>query len=194
MEGESETVMTARTTDNTPNTAQPEHDFRVLFYGVDTIYLSWSEQVTAKTYERLLGEKKEAQAARKERNAVYCSDWLDAQVYPTGADGFAVLIDRAGEWTIKVQHGNKQRPGIYLEMRSKTLHTHPGGPWAACEEALAWIRDTLYADASPQVHAKLVMNKEKLSRYDIHLDWQGGWCPTLEPGEYRQFIKPSRVG
>ncbi len=127
----------------------PLPDFRVLLFGVDTAYISFDQEVSQETYDRLLEEQYRAKEARKERNAAYCSAWLDAQVSPSGANGFGVLIDKAGVWSIKVQKGNEHRPGAYLEMRSKALHTHPGGPYAATEEAVQWIRDTLYADVTP---------------------------------------------
>jgi hypothetical protein len=168
-------------------------DFRILLYGIDNAYLSFGAEVSEEIYERLLQEREYARVARKERRAAYCSEWLDAQVYPTGADGFGVLIDKAGIWTIKIQKGNEQRPGVYLEMRSKALHTHPGGPWAATEDAVRWIRETLFADAPQEIHDQIVLGQEKLSRYDFHLDFQGGWCPTLQEGEQRQFVKPSRA-
>jgi hypothetical protein len=172
---------------------QPD-DFRILMVGVDTVYLSWAEQVTQDTFERLLREKEAAQEARNERNAAYCSEWLDARVYPTGANsGFSILIDKAKQWSIKLQKGNEQCPGVYLEMRSHALHTHPAGPWGATKEAVTWIRDTLFADAPPTVRERIVLGEEKLSRLDLHLDWQGGWEPSLTEVEVRQFIRPSRV-
>lgn len=78
-------------------------------------------------------------------------------------------------------------------MRSKALRTHPGGPEAACTEAVAWIRDTLFADADQCARAKITLGNEKLSRYDLHLDYQSGWHPTLETGEKRLFVKPARA-
>jgi hypothetical protein len=173
----------------------PIHDdFRILLYGFDTIYLSFDQEVTQDMYDRLVLEQLEARHVRKERNAAYCSEWLDALVYPSGANGFGVIIDKGGLWTIKVQKGNEHRPGVYLEMRSQALHVHPGGPWGACEDAVTWMRETLFADAEEYDRQKIVLTKEKLSRLDLHLDYQGGWHPTLEDGERRLFIKPARAG
>src|SRR5215469_3330228 len=172
---------------------QPD-EFRILICGVDTAYLSWEQQVSQETFERLLREKAAAQEARNERNAAYCSEWLDARVYATGANGgFSILIDKAKVWSIKLQKGNEQCPGVYLEMRSSALHTHPAGPWDATEDAVTWIRDTLFADAPQAVREQVVLDEEKLSRLDLHLDWQGGWEPSLTEVEVRQFIRPSRV-
>jgi hypothetical protein len=128
--------------------------------------------------------------ARTARNAAYRSSWLDALVYPGGAHGFGVIFDRAGEWTIKVQKGNAPAGGN-LGMRANALHTHPQGPFAAIEDAVTWIRETLYADRDDYDKA---MGREKLSRYDIHLDWQEGWHASLLAGEERCFIKPARAG
>jgi hypothetical protein len=176
-----------------PHSIQPD-GFWVLLFGMDNAYLSFDLEVSPAIFEKLVAEQAEARVARSERNAAYCSPWLDALVYPGGMYGFAIIIDRAGEWTIKVQKGNTQRPGVYLEMRAKALHTHPNGPFAAVEAAVAWIRTTLYADQDQKEQDQIQLGKEKLARYDIHLDWQGLWHPTLEAGEARCFIKPSRAG
>lgn len=97
--------------------------FRILLFGIDTVYLSFGQEVTQAMYERLLAEKEQARLVRKERNAVYCSEWLDAQVYPTGTNsGFQVLIGKAGVWSIKMQKGNEQCPGVYLGMRSAAVY------------------------------------------------------------------------
>src|SRR6516164_4009481 len=106
----------------TKNTAA--NPMRVLTYGIDTAAFSFDLEVSEATYSRLLEEQDTARQVMRERNAVYCSDWLDAQVYPHGANGFSVLIDRGGEWAIKMQRGNPYRPGLFVELRSHTLHTH----------------------------------------------------------------------
>src|SRR5215469_1381970 len=169
-------------------------DFRILLWGLDTVHVSWEQQVTQETFDRLLREKAAAQEARNERNAAYCSEWLDARVYATGANGgFSILIDKAKVWSIKLQKGNEQCPGVFLEMRSAALHTHSGGPWGATEDAVTWIRDTLFVDAPQTVREHIILNEEKLSRFDIHLDYQGGWEPSLNEAEARQFIRPARV-
>ncbi|MBA3824997.1 MAG: hypothetical protein H0X24_14010, partial [Ktedonobacterales bacterium] len=141
---DSTTVSTTEPTSYPPSI--PE-DFHILLYGVDNAYLSFDTEVSEAIYERLMEEQYQARKARTDRNAAYCSPWLDAQVYPTGANGFGILINKADTWTIKVQKGNEHRPGVYLEMRSRILHTHPGGVFAATEEAVTWIRETLFVDA-----------------------------------------------
>jgi hypothetical protein len=128
--------------------------------------------VSEATYTKLLEERDTAQSVLRERNAVYCSDWLDAQVYPHGANGFSVLIDRGGEWAIKIQRGNPYRPGLFVELRSYTLHTHPHGPKGAVEDVITYLRDTLYVDLPDHVLEQVRYGKEKLSRIDYHLDYQ----------------------
>jgi hypothetical protein len=78
-----------------------------------------------------------------------------------------IIIDRAGEWSIKAQPGNTQWPGVYPGMRSKVLHTRPKGPFAAVEEAVAWIRNTLHADKDQKEQDQIQLGKGKLSRYWI---------------------------
>jgi hypothetical protein len=176
-----------------PRCVQPD-DFRVVLFGMDNAYLSFDLEVSPTLYEKVVEEQAKARFDRSERNAAYGSSWLDAFVYPGGMHGFSIIFDRAGEWTIKAQKGHKQRPGVYLEMRSKALHTYPNGPFAAVEEAVAWIRNTLHVDKNTKEQDQIQLGKDKLSRYDIHLDWQGCWHPILEAGEARCFIKPSRAG
>ena len=167
---------------------------RVLRYGIDTLYFSFTQAVSDATYQRLLEERDQAQATQHQRNAAYCSEWLDAQVYPHGANGFGILIDRGGAWAIKVQRGNRNRPGVFVEVRSLLLHTHPEGPLGACADVIAYLRETLYADLPPSQLQEIRLDREKLSRIDYHLDYQGGWHPTLEdPDELQRFIKPARA-
>jgi hypothetical protein len=42
--------------------------------------------------------------------------------------------------------GIPNRPGLFVELRSHFLHTHPKGPPGACEETLCWIRNHLLYD------------------------------------------------
>jgi hypothetical protein len=92
-----------------------------------------------------------------------------------------------------VQRGNPTRPPLYVELRALELHTHPRGVPGASEAACAFIRDKLLADQPAEVRAQASYGQERLSRIDLHLDWQGGWHPTIEEGERRLFIKPGHA-
>jgi hypothetical protein len=90
----------------------------------------------------------------------------------------------------------QNRPSVYIEMRSYALHTHPDGPAGACKAALAWVVEKLYADQSPAtVNAAISFNAAKLSRADIHIDYQGGYAPTLTniSQEIHHFIRPGKT-
>ena len=138
------------------------------------------------------GSRAEARLAQQERNAAYCSEWLNARVAPTGVKGYAILIERE-DWSIKVAYDNPTRPPIFVELRSLALHTHPEKVLGACEDACAFIRDVLLADRSEAVREQICLGNEKLSRLDLHIDYQGGWHPDLSEQERRQFIKPGHA-
>jgi hypothetical protein len=90
----------------------------------------------------------------------------------------------------------QNRPSAYLEMRSYVLHTHPEGPQGACRAALAWVREKLYADQPPKlVSEALSFEAAKLSRADVHIDYQGGYAPSLSnvSDELRCFIRPGKT-
>ena len=93
--------------------------------------------------------------------------------------------------------GIPNRPGLFVELRSHYLHTHPQGPEAACEEALGWLRSHLLYDQDERtVHTPASYHAVRLSRVDVHADWQGGWVPAPGDGlddSPRRFIKPARV-
>jgi hypothetical protein len=80
-------------------------------------------------------------------------------------------------------------------MRSHALHTHPERAAGACETALAWVRSHLYADQFTAAKDAISFNAAKISRADIHIDWQGGYTPVLNnlSEELRCFIRPGRV-
>ena len=59
---------------------------RVLLAAPDTLHFSVDIQITDEPHEKLEREKLAAQDADK-INAVYCPDWLGAQVLPHGARG-----------------------------------------------------------------------------------------------------------
>jgi hypothetical protein len=141
---------------------------------------------------KLDDEKNAAQLAAKE-NAVHCPDWLGAQVHPNGTRGGYGYLIETEDFTVKVLGANiPNRPGLYVELRSLFLHTHPEGPRGACEEALCWVRDQLLYDQDETVVRSAVsFEGVKLSRADLHLDWQGGWVPS--PSDAGNFVKPARV-
>lgn len=177
----------------TETISPPLHDeVRILLAGIDTIHLSLEQEVSEEIYYRLLEEQQRARVVRKERNAVYVSPWLNAEMQPGGANGFAFLIETP-DFSVKVQRGNSHRPGIFLEMRSLALHEHSEGPRGACAEAIDWVRDLLFDDAPQSIRQHIALGYEKLSRFDLHIDWQGGWHPTLGDSEERRFIRPAHV-
>lgn len=90
----------------------------------------------------------------------------------------------------------QNRPSVYLEMRSYALHTHPAGSQGACRAALAWLREKLFADQpSKLVHDAISFEAAKLSRADVHMDYQGGYGPSLSTvsEELRCFIRPGKT-
>ena len=145
---------------------------------------------------RLDIEKETAALAARE-NTVHCPEWLGARVLPNGSKGgYRILIETEG-FTVKVLGvGIRNRPGLYVEMRSLFLHTHPDGAAGACEAAIAWVREHLLADQDAETVARLVSFKSaKLSRADLHIDWQGGYHPQLDSAsdELRRFIRPGKT-
>ena len=144
-----------------------------------------------------LDVEKEAAALAARENGVHCPEWLGARVLPNGSrGGYRILIETEG-FTVKVLGvGVRNRPGLYVEMRSLFLHTHPEGAAGACEAAIAWVRGHLLCDQDADTITRLVSFKAaKLSRADIHIDWQGGDHPQLEHAsdELRRFIRPGKT-
>jgi hypothetical protein len=81
-------------------------------------------------------------------------------------------------------------------MRSLFLHTHPEGPAGACDAAIAWAREHLLVDQETETIARLVSFKSaKLSRADLHIDWQAGYTPQLDSAsdELCRFIRPGKT-
>jgi hypothetical protein len=165
---------------------------RTLLAGLDTVHISAEANVSQAVRSKLDAEKEAAQHAAKE-NAVHCPDWLGAQVHPHGTRGGYSHLSETEDFTVKVLGANiPNRPGLYIELRSLFLHTHPEGPKGACEEALCWVRDQLLYDQDETAIRNAVrFEGVKLSRADLHLDWQGGWEPS--PADAPDFIKPARV-
>jgi hypothetical protein len=85
-------------------------------------------------------------------------------------------------------------PGIYYEVRSFALHAHEGGARGAIEASLAWVREKLLADQKANdVRTLCSFETVTPSRFDLHVDWQGGFAPTFDAGEVERFVKPRRV-
>jgi hypothetical protein len=84
---------------------------------------------------------------------------------------------------------------VFIEMRSHALHTHDQGASGACEAALVWVRTKLFADQIVAAKDAISFTAAKISRADIHIDWQGGYAPALSnlSDELRCFIRPGRV-
>lgn len=170
---------------------------QVLLAGPDTIHLSLDLEISDDLRTTLENEKVVAQEADKV-NGVHCPDWLGAQVLPHGARGGYGLLLETENFSVKILgSGIPNRPGLFIELRSHFLHTHPEGPAGACEEVLAWVREHLLADRDPAyVERQASFKVAKLSRVDLHIDWQGGWTPSALDGDassIRRFIKPARV-
>jgi len=123
-------------------TAQP------LLAGVDTLHVSAEANVSEGVRTKLEAEKQAAQHAARE-NAVHCPDWLGAQIHPHGTRGGYGHLIETEDFTVKVLGANiPNRPGLYIELRSLFLHTHPEGPKGACEEALCWVQRSAKPSAS----------------------------------------------
>src|SRR5260221_8258707 len=119
---------------------------QVLLAGPDTLYFSCDAAISDTMREKLAEERTKAQVAATQRT-VHCPEWLGARVCPQGARGGYAFLIETEDFSVKllgerIQH----RPGVYIEMRSYALHTHSGGPRGACEAALDWVRETLFAD------------------------------------------------
>ncbi len=184
-------------TDHTPsNSVSNPAPLRVLLAGTDTLYFSCDLPISEAMRDRLSEEKATAQTLAAERR-VHCPEWLGARVCPQGARGGYAFLIETEDFSIKllgerIQH----RPSVYLEMRSYVLHTHPDGPRGACQAALAWLREKLYADQAPTlVTAAISFEAAKLSRADIHVDYQGGYTPSLGrvSQELACFIRPGKT-
>ena len=58
-----------------------------------------------------------ARLAQQQRNAAYCSEWLNARVAPTGVTGYAILGDPHGVRTHRCGRHHNQR----LSQNEETL-------------------------------------------------------------------------
>jgi hypothetical protein len=109
--------------------------------------------------------------------------------------GYAFLIETE-DFSVKLLGEHIQnRPSFFIEMRFHALHTHPEGAAGACDAALAWVRRKLYADQFTAAKDAISFTAAKISRADIHIDWQGGYAPALcnLSEELRCFIRPGWV-
>jgi hypothetical protein len=166
----------------------------MLLADVDTLHLSADIQMSDAVRAKLDHEKAVAQSPEMTKTA-HCPEWLGAQVHPHGSRGGYVYLLETDHFSVKVLgKGIPHRPGLYVELRSRYLHTHSEGAPGACEEALCWLREQLlYDQDAALVQASCTFETVRLSRVDLHADWQGGWVPSAELGEGLQFIKPARV-
>jgi hypothetical protein len=166
----------------------------VALAGLDTIHISADCAISEAVRAKLDTEKEVAQLAAKGKTA-HCPDWLGAQVLPHGTRGGYGHLLETDDFTVKVLgKGIPHRPGLYVELRSHFLHTHPLSPRGACKEALCWIREQLLYDQEDALAGGACsFETVRLSRADLHADWQGGWIPAGEPDPTQRFIKPARV-
>jgi hypothetical protein len=186
--------MTTPTDERDDRRARLLEECAVELAGVDTLHISADFAISEVVRAKLDAEKEVTQQVTKGK-AVHCPEWLGAQVLPHGTRGGYGHLVETDDFTVKVLgKGIPHRPGLYLELRSHFLHTHPRGPRGACEEALCWMREHLLDDQDHEaVREKVSFEAMRLSRVDVHADWQGGWLPSEELGSSLQFIKPARV-
>jgi len=162
--------------------------------GVDTLHFSADIQISDAVRAKLDLEKEVAQSPEMARTA-HCPEWLGAWVHPHGARGGYAYLLETDDFSVKILgKGIPHRPGLYVELRSHFLHTHPQGAKGACEEALCWLREQLLSDQDAAlVQASCTFESVRLSRVDLHADWQGGWVPSAELGAGLQFMKLAPV-
>jgi hypothetical protein len=185
------------TTAETADLASEPDRIRVLLAGPDTLYFSCDAAISDEMRAKLAKEKAAAQVKASIERTVHCPDWLGARVCPQGARGGYAFLIETEDFSVKllgerIQH----RPGVYIELRSHALHTHPGGPQGACKAGLAWVREHLFGDqVETLAPGAISFATAKLSRADIHIDWQGGYVPTLSGAseELRHFIRPGKT-
>jgi len=186
----------AQTSSDQTSGEQTPPQAHVLLAGVDTLYFSCDATISDAVRQKLAEEKRVAQFQASNR-MVHCPQWLGARVCPQGARGGYAFLIETEEFAIKLLGDHiVNRPGIYVELRSHFLHTHALGARGACEEALAWVRERLlYDQDAADVRTRVSFRAAKLSRVDLHCDWQGGYAPTLDGGsqELRRFLRPGKT-
>ena len=171
----------------------PMTDAVPLLAGFDTITYSSRARISQEVRAQLAKEKEAAQIAAK-AGSVHCPDWLEARVLPSGGRGASFLLETE-DFSVKIMGEHMETwPGLCVELRSFFLHTHEGGAQGAAEASLAWIRNHLLADQDAKmVHALCRFETVTPSRFDLHIDWQGGFAPTFDTGEVERFVKPRRL-
>ncbi len=164
-----------------------------LLAGFDSINYSSQARISSEMRAKLEEEKLAAQLAARE-GAAHCPAWLGARVLPNGAKGYSILIETE-DFTVKVAGEHTVTwPGLYCELRSYFLHSHPGGARGAVEASLTWIREHLLAGYDERSICSLcAFETVTPSRFDLHIDWQGGFTPTFDAGEVERFVKPRRL-
>jgi hypothetical protein len=164
-----------------------------LLAGFDSINYSSQARISREMRAKLEAEKLAAQLAARE-GAAQCPEWLGAKVLPNGAKGYSLLIETE-DFTVKVAGEHMLTwPGLYCELRSYFLHTHPDGARGAVEASLAWIREHLLVGHDEHSTRSLcAFETVTPSRFDLHIDWQSGFAPTFDAGEVERFVKPRRL-
>ncbi|MGO8947855.1 MAG: hypothetical protein ACLQUY_09360 [Ktedonobacterales bacterium] len=164
-----------------------------LLAGFDTITYSSRARISQEVRAQLAKEKEAAQVAVK-AGAVHCPKWLGARVLPSGGRGASFLLETE-DFTIKIMGEHMETwPGLCVELRSFSLHTHEEGAQGAIEASLAWIREHLLADQDAKLVEKVCSFETVTpSRFDLHIDWQGGFAPSFAAGEVERFVKPRRL-
>jgi hypothetical protein len=172
---------------------KPSSDAVPQLAGYDSITYSSQARISTAIRAKLDADKEVAQALARE-GAAYCPDWLGARLLPNGGRGYSFILEHE-DFTIKVAGQNMVTwPGLCVELRSFFLHTHEGGARGAVEASLAWIRAKLLHDQKAgDVQALCSFETVTPSRFDLHIDWQGGFAPTFDAGEVERFVKPRRV-
>jgi hypothetical protein len=161
--------------------------------GLDTVTYSSQARISAAIRAKLEADKATAQLLARE-GVAYCPEWLGARILPSGGRGYSFILETE-DFTVKVvgEHMTSW-PGLYVELRSFFLHTHEGGAEGAVKASLTWIRQKLLADQmAGDVRATCSFATVTPSRFDLHIDWQGGFAPTFDTGEVARFIRPRRV-
>lgn len=172
---------------------KPTSDAVPQLAGFDNMTYSSQARITTAIRVKLDADKEVAQALAHE-GLTHCPDWLGARLLPNGGRGYSFIIETE-DFTVKVAGENMLTwPGLYVELRSFFLHTHENGARGAVEKSLAWIRAKLLHDQKAQ-DVRVLCSFETVtpSRFDLHIDWQGGFAPTFDSGEVERFIKPRRV-
>jgi hypothetical protein len=164
-----------------------------LLAGFDTITYSSRARISRDVRVQLAQEKQAAQIAARV-GAIHCPEWLGARVLPSGGRGASFLLETE-DFTVKIMGEHMETwPGLCVELRSFFLHTHEEGAQGAVEASLTWIREHLLADQDTKlVHTLCSWKTVTPSRFDLHIDWQGGFAPTFDAGEVERFVKPRRL-